>query len=453
VTAVHDTAVLDADVIDLRVPSPSPQPGSRWWTADGVTVIGLGYVGLNTALSFLERGCRVVGCDVSARRLELLRRADPALGEDEHVRVAPFVDPDGDARHLLALVESVDDAPSTRAVLICVPTPVDAHLVPDLGPLRAACADAVERAVPGQVIVLTSTTYVGTTRDLLVEPLEARGLRVGTDVFVAFSPERVDPGNTTFRADRVPRVVGGVTPACRTVAREFLAEVTPLVHEVSSPEAAELTKLFENTFRAVNIALANELADVARGLDIHPIEVVEAAATKPFGFMPFLPGPGVGGHCIPVDPHYLLWQLRAERRSAPLIEQAMSSIAARPARVVDRAMELLASRGRSMVGADVLVVGVTYKPDVADLRESPALEIIELLAARGARVRFHDPMIEELRDRRGTPLERVDGAITSHDLVIVHTVHRAADHRWLAHHDLVLDATYRCEDAPHAAVV
>lgn len=262
-----------------------------------------------------------------------------------------------------------------------MPTPVDRHLVPDLGALSAACASVVEHAVPGQLLMLTSTTYVGTTRDLLVEPLTARGFVVGEDIFVAFSPERIDPGNARHTQDTTPRVVGGTGRETTDRAAAVLARTAPSVHVLPSPEAAEMTKLWENTFRAVNIALANEFAENCRTLGIDPIPVIEAAATKPYGFMPFYPGPGVGGHCIPCDPHYLLWQLRAERTASPVIEAAMTAIAGRPGMVVRRVRELLGERGLATVGARVLVVGIAYKPGVADLRESPALEIIEELAA------------------------------------------------------------------------
>ncbi len=213
---------------------------------------------------------------------------------------------------------------SADAVIVCVPTPVDDHRAPDLGALGSACATVVEYAQPGQLLLLTSTTYVGCTHDLLVEPLRRRGLVAGRDIAVAFSPERIDPANERYPADRVPRVVGGATASCAGRASQVVAAVAPDVHVVSSAEAAEMTKLYENTFRAVNIALANELASVSRTLNLDAMEVIAAAATKPYGFFPFYPGPGVGGHCIPCDPHYLLWQLRALHHRAPLVEEAMA---------------------------------------------------------------------------------------------------------------------------------
>jgi nucleotide sugar dehydrogenase len=240
--------------------------------------------------------------------------------------------------------------------MVCVPTPIDEHLLPDMTLLANACATVVEHAVPGQTLVLTSTTYVGCTHDLLVKPLAERGLIAGTDIFIAFSPERIDPGNVQHAQEDVPRVVGGATKQCTERASALLAEYADHLHRVSSAEAAEMTKLYENTFRAVNIALANEFADISGDLSLDILEVIDAAATKPYGFMPFYPGPGVGGHCIPCDPHYLLWQLRKSRRSAPVIESAMSAVALRPGRVLARAREVLAERGLPMFGAKVLIV-------------------------------------------------------------------------------------------------
>jgi UDP-N-acetyl-D-glucosamine dehydrogenase len=329
------------------------------------------------------------------------------------------------------------------AVVICVPTPIDRHLAPDIRALRAACATAVAAARPGQVIVLTSTSYVGTTRDLLLEPLRARGLRPGADLAVAFSPERIDPGNAGHPQHAVPRVVGGYTVDCGSRAATVMAQVAPTVHLVSSPEAAEFVKLYENTFRAVNIAFANEMADVARGLGLDVVETIDAAATKPYGFMPFTPGPGVGGHCIPCDPHYLLWQLRAQRQRPSLVDEAMAKIASRPGQVVARAVEVLGDRGRPVRGARVLVVGVAYKPGVQDVRESPALEVLTGLAHRGAEVAYTDPYAPEVTVA-GTRLRSEDRAEDGDwDLVIVNTLHPDVDPSWLRDVPAVLDASFR----------
>jgi len=292
--------------------------------------------------------------------------------------------------------------------------------------------------------MLTSTSYVGCTQDLLVAPLAARGLVPGESISVAFSPERIDPGNDSYEHELVPRVVGGATPSCELRASAVLSRYTARVHRVDSLAAAEMTKLLENTFRAVNIALANEVADICRELDVPVTQVIDAAATKPYGFMPFLPGPGVGGHCIPCDPHYLLWQLRERHVAAPMITQAMSEIAARPARVVERAAQVLSDEGRGLGGARILVVGISYKPDVADLRESPALEIIHGLERRGAVVEFLDPLCPQARMLDGRIAETVrDPLAFDPHLVVLHTRHRDLDLSWVEERHLVLDASYR----------
>ncbi|MFI9030666.1 nucleotide sugar dehydrogenase [Streptomyces sp. NPDC053560] len=413
---------------------PAQQPAHRCAT---VAVVGLGYVGLPMALALRAAGTAVVGIDTSAPRLRQIRAGEAdLLPEQRHALRTAVTEPGFRLTAEPAAVSGAD------AVIICVPTPVDRHLVPDLGALSAACASVVAHAVPGQLLMLTSTSYVGTTRDLLVEPLARRGLRAGTDVFVASAPERIDPGDTGHTPDRTPRVVGGAGPRSTELAAALLARTAPAVHRVDSPEAAEMSKLWENTFRAVNIALANELADHCLDLGLAPLSVIEAAATKPYGFMPFYPGPGVGGHCIPCDPHYLLWQLRGRRAASPLVDTAMTAIAGRPAQMAGRALAALAARGLPAAGARVLLVGVTYKAAVADVRESPALEIMDRLAAAGARVAYADPLVPSL-ERNGTVLHSVEPATGGDwDLVIVHTVHPGTDLAWLAG-STVLDATHR----------
>jgi nucleotide sugar dehydrogenase len=412
-----------------------------------VAILGLGYVGLPTALSFEHAGSEVLGIDTDAARLADIRAVrvdllDRDLDRLEHALDGDRLRLDGEP----AVIGAAD------AIVICVPTPVDDHRSPDLRALRSACATAVEHARPGQVLILTSTTYVGSTRDLLVEPLAARGLEAGRDVFVAFSPERIDPANDAFPPDQVPRVVGGTTDACAERARRVVAAVAPSVHVVSSAEAAEMTKLYENTFRAVNIALANELASVSRTLGLDPIEIVDAAATKPYGFLPFFPGPGVGGHCIPCDPHYLLWQLRPDHHRAPLIEEAMSAIDARPEQVVDRAATVLSEHGKPLHGSRVLVVGVAYKPGVADVRESPALQILSRLIDRGAQASFTDALVDRVELPSGLVLSDAGSGDGDHDLVLVHTMHPGVDHSWIDAQSVVLDATYRL-DLAHGHVL
>jgi UDP-N-acetyl-D-glucosamine dehydrogenase len=408
-----------------------------------VAIVGLGYVGLPTALSLLDAGDRVLGLDVSPQRIAAITAAAVDLLPDDLARLRRQL-----ADDRLALTTDAARLAEADVVIVCVPTPVTAQLVPDLGPLTAACQAVVAAARPGQTIILTSTTYVGCTRDLLEEPLRQRGLGPGRDVHIAFSPERIDPGVVDHSPAATPRIVGGITPESTERAAAVLRRTCPSLHIVSSPEAAEMAKLLENTFRAVNIAFANEMADIAGELGLSAAEVIEAAGTKPYGFMKFLPGPGVGGHCIPVDPHYLLWQLRGRRMAAPLIDAAMTGIALRPRRVVTRLTELLAQHGRSLRGARVHLVGIAYKPGVADARESPALEIIAACRAAGATVSFTDAFVPAL-SIGGDALASVVPAAGDVDIVLVHTLHPGVDHAWVAGHELVLDATYRLDAVPH----
>ena len=434
-TGSGHTAVLDR---------PAVAPAARY----DVAIVGLGYVGLPTAVSLHAGGRRVLGLDISRSRLAAIHDgAVDLLDEDRERLDRALADTDG-----FRLDHDASGLADASAVLICVPTPVDEHLVPDLDALRAACESVVRHARPGQTLMLTSTTYVGCTHDLLVRPLRTRGLTVGEDVFVAFAPERIDPGNDRHTQRTVPRVVGGVTHRCAERAVETLRGCASRLHVVRDAETAEMTKLYENTFRAVNISLANEFADISRTLGLDIAEVIDAAATKPYGFMAFYPGPGVGGHCIPCDPHYLLWQLRASRVPAPVIEAAMAAVAHRPRRVAQRALELLAKGQGTGAGSAasprVLVVGVAYKPGVSDVRESPALEIVERLTDAGVLVSFVDERIPSITVR-GERYDRVERpGETRWDLVIVHGVHPETDLDWLRDQPAVLDTTYRLIDIP-----
>ncbi|WP_123025536.1 nucleotide sugar dehydrogenase [Mycolicibacterium stellerae] len=404
-----------------------------------VAVVGLGYVGLPTALSLAGDDVDLLGFDISAARLAAIESGRVDLLPRDLSRLR-----DALRENLMTLTTEPTSLAAADVVLICVPTPVDHHTTPDLAALRDACDTVVRQARLGQLIVLTSTTYPGCTRDMLVTPLQARGFEVGRDVFVAFSPERIDPGVAAHRPELTPRVVGGVTAQCSAKAAETLGRTAGVLHIVSSPEAAEMTKLVENSFRAVNIALANEFAAAANELNLDVMEVIGAAATKPYGYMPFYPGPGVGGHCIPCDPHYLLWQLRARRTSLPVMESAMTAISHRPMEVVDEGRRVLADRGVALRNARVLVVGVAYKPGVADVRESPALVIIDRLIGEGARVSYTDAEIQLIRTPDGHELvHHADPADEAWDLVIVHTIHPAEQHEWLADAAAVLDTTYR----------
>ena len=385
----------------------------------------------------------VIGFDVAESRLETIVNGHPDLLPHDHARLAAArLDPDR-----FVLCSDAAQLADADALIICVPTPIDEYLLPDLAPLRCACDTVVAHARPGQTIIVTSTTYVGSTREFVVGPLAERGLTPGEQVHVSFSPERIDPANTRFEQSAVPRIVGGLTPACTERAAATVSRICGGVHRVSSLEAAEMTKLLENTFRAVNISLANEIADAARHLGLDPVEVIDAAATKPFGFMPFYPGPGVGGHCIPCDPHYLLWQLRRDHIHPAVIASAMEAISTRPEKIVDRAGQVLERAGKTLYGARVLVAGLAYKPDVADPRESPSLGVIANLVRRGAAVSVHDPLISgvEVDGCLYLSVETVDPA--AYDLVIVCCRHSAMDERIVVDAPLLLDATYRLPPA------
>jgi nucleotide sugar dehydrogenase len=409
-----------------------------------VAVVGLGYVGLPTAICLANSGRNVIGIDISEVRLSAITEADVDLPEPDRNALRAHLH-----RLAMTLTADIEMVSVADAVIVCVPTPIDSHQVPDLGPLEAACRAVVQHARPGQTVILTSTTFVGCTREFVAEPLAERGLVVGRDVHVAFSPERIDPGNTSFAQNVVPRVVGGVTAECERRAADLVQMIAGSVHVVASPEVAEAAKLLENSFRAVNIAFINEIADACSELGLDVIEVIRAAATKPYGFMPFYPGPGVGGHCIPCDPHYLLWQLRARRTPLPLTETAMTAIAVRPRRVVDRACQALAAAGTGVAGAKILLVGIAYKPGVRDLRESPALEIMDELLRRGAHVDYIDPMVDCVAVGEHVVSSTRVPSPGSYDLVVVNTLHPGEDYSWLRLCNPVLDASYRAVDVPH----
>ncbi|HVR05230.1 MAG TPA: nucleotide sugar dehydrogenase [Solirubrobacteraceae bacterium] len=406
-----------------------------------VAVVGLGYVGLPTAIALRNAGCRIVGIDVSGIRLDAIRGGEAELLEAEQRDLAAHLQNDG-----FVLTNRVKALDAADLVLICVPTPIDEQLRPDPRILREACAEVVQHARPGQTLVLTSTTYVGTTRELLAQPLAERGLRVGEDVCVAFAPERIDPGVSEHAQLKTPRVLGGITPRCSARAAAVLRHTCKRLHHVSSPEAAELIKLYENTFRAVNIALAFELAEACGVHGLDPIEVTEGAASKPYGFLAHYPSAGVGGHCIAVDPYYLLHDLRERGRPAALAEEALRKVSGRPRHIAWRAHEALVELGRPLRQARVLVVGVSYKPGVADTREAPAVEIIGRLRAEGAHVDYHDPLVPSVEIDE-TTLHGVAADADGYDLAILVTLHPDHDYDWLRRCAAVLDCTYRRPDA------
>jgi UDP-N-acetyl-D-glucosamine dehydrogenase len=408
-------------------------------TLPSVAVVGLGYVGLPTSLALNAAGLSVVGIDISAARLAAIAAGDVDLLPRDAVRLHRSLRED-----TLRLTDDPAALAEADAVIIAVPTPVDADFNPDLRAVESACAATVAHARAGQTIILTSTTYVGTTRDLLIMPLAKRGLIAGTNVHVAFAPERILPGEASVEQTETPRVLGGATPACTQAAARVLSPTAKRLHAVSSPEAAELTKLHENTFRAVNLAFANEMAAVAKHHGIDPIEIVDAAKTKPYGYLAHYPSAGVGGHCIPVDPYYLLNPIHDAGVPAPIATTALAQVAARPGRVAERAVEILADQGVDADTARVLVVGMAYKPGVADHRESPAHDIATHLHAAGVRVSYHDPLVERVElagagELTSEPAPHGD----AYDLVVLATIHPDADYGFLDTCEHVLDATYK----------
>jgi UDP-N-acetyl-D-glucosamine dehydrogenase len=389
-----------------------------------VGVIGLGYVGLPLAVAFAQEGCEVIAVDVDSRKVEAVASSQSYV-EDISSEVLAGV-----AERMHATTRYADLA-KADAVLICVPTPLTRNREPDLGPLIDSARALAEVLQAGQLVVLESTTYPGTTRERVAPLLEESGLAAGRDFHLAFSPERVDPGRTDFTLRTTPKVVGGLTEACAQRAQALYELVCDRVLLVSSPEAAELTKLLENIFRSVNIALVNELAMLTDRMGIDIWEVVDAAATKPYGFMRFEPGPGMGGHCLPVDPFYLSWRAREFDMATEFIELAGKVNQQMPYHCVAKAQRALNDRGMSVKGARVAVVGVSYKPGVADVRESPALKIISLLSELGAEVSYHDPHVPSLVDYglASMPLEE---AVANADLVLIVTAHPGVDHELIA---------------------
>ncbi|MBF6618753.1 MAG: nucleotide sugar dehydrogenase [Patulibacter sp.] len=385
-----------------------------------IGIIGLGYVGLPLVIGFAEAGHDVIGIDIDERKISSLNAgvsyiedvADETL-EAISERFAASSDPQALA--------------GSDALIICVPTPLSANREPDLRALQSAAEMVRAVIAPGQIVVLESTTYPGCTRDMLLPVLEDAGLRVGEDVFLAFSPERIDPGRTDYTLRTTPKVVGGMTDACLAKAAELYREACDEVVEVSSPEAAELTKLLENVFRTVNIALVNELAMLTDRMGIDIWEVVEAASTKPYGFMRFEPGPGMGGHCLPVDPFYLSWQARKFDLQAEFIELAGKVNQQMPYHCVQKVERALNEQRKSVNGAKICLLGVSYKAGVGDTRESPALKIITLLQALGAELVYHDAFVPELGefDLRNSAY---DEAIGEADAVVIVTQHPGVDY-------------------------
>ena len=390
-----------------------------------VGVIGLGYVGLPLAVALAKAGLHVVGVDLDAAKVQALARGESYIEDVPSADVAPLVR----SGHLTAST-SFEALASADGVSICVPTPLRKTGDPDLSFILSAMQALRPLLHPGMLVILESTTYPGTTREMLLPEMESGGLKVGTDLFLAFSPERVDPGRKDWTTENTPKVIGGITPACTAVAAAMYSPAMKNIVPVSTAEVAEMTKLLENTFRAVNIALVNEMALMCERLGVDVWEVIQAAATKPFGFMKFTPGPGLGGHCIPIDPLYLSWKLKSLKYNARMIDLASEINTNMPRYVVQRVQDLLNTHGKALHGSSLLVLGVAYKPDVSDLRESPALDVIGLLLAKGARVDYYDPYVPSL-EHEGWALRSVNdlpAAARRADCVIVVTNHTAIDY-------------------------
>ncbi|MFL5576497.1 MAG: nucleotide sugar dehydrogenase [Gemmatimonadaceae bacterium] len=400
-----------------------------------VGIVGLGYVGLPLAMEFAKSGFRVIGFDVSQRVVDRLAAGESHIQDVPAADVARFV-------RSGAFQATTDEARLREcdAVSIAVPTPLGKTRDPDMSFVNAATETIARNAHPGLLVVLESTTYPGTTREVMQPRLEACNLTVGEDVFLAFSPERVDPGNPTWHTKNTPKVVGGITPACTEVAMKLYGSCIDRPVPVSSTEAAELVKLLENTFRSVNIGLVNEMAIVCDKLGVDVWEVIDAAATKPFGFMKFTPGPGIGGHCIPLDPHYLAWKMRTLNYKTRFIDLASEINSGMPDFVVEKVAHALNDERKAVNGSRVLVLGVAYKKDIDDMRESPALDVMRLLEERGATVVYHDPHVPSFRENghvtRG--VELTDAELERADAVVIVTDHAAVDYQRVVDHAAVV---------------
>ena len=394
------------------------QPKTRTWDA---AVVGAGYVGVPLAHTLAQAGRSVLLIDVTPELVAALNNGESHISDVPSEQLAPLV-----REGRIRATTDYDELRNADTILIALPTPLSKQREPDLSIVSAATQQIAARLRAGHLVVLESTTYPRTTREVLLPILERSGLKAGEDFHLAFSPERVDPGNETWTTKNVPKVVGGITPACTERAAQFYEGAVDSVHRVSTPEAAELTKLLENIFRGVNIALVNELAQLCERMGIDVWEVIEAAATKPFGFMSFQPGPGLGGHCIPIDPFYLTWKAREYDFSTEFIELAGKVNENMPyycRSLVSQALNH--GRQRSLSGSKVLVLGVAYKADIADTRESPAVKLIELLRNAGAEIAYHDPFVPELDD---VGLRSVELDPSAHDCVVIVTAHSQIDY-------------------------
>jgi UDP-N-acetyl-D-glucosamine dehydrogenase len=425
-----------------------------------VCVLGLGYVGLPLAVGLADVGYVVTGLDINQTKVRAIQEGQSYILDVPDHDVARLVAEE----HLLATTD-YDILADMDVVFICVPTPFDAMKAPDLSAIVAAATGIAERLKPGQLIVLQSTTYPGTTEDKVLPILEQSGLRAGHGFHLAFSPERINPGDKVHHVGNLPKVVGGLTPQCAELARQLLKQLSPEIHVVSSPRAAEMSKLLENIFRSVNIALVNELALLCERMGIDIWEVIQAAATKPFGFMPFYPGPGAGGHCIPVDPYYLSWKAREYDFYTKFIELAAEVNQSMPYHVLDLIGAGLNRQTKVLRGATVLILGVAFKKDVDDARNSPAERIIELLLERGAVVHYNDPYVPRFHIGRSVFYQEeielasqplTEGLLEESDCAVIVAGHSCYNYAWIADHcSLLVDTVNATQgiESPRAHIV
>jgi UDP-N-acetyl-D-glucosamine dehydrogenase len=447
-----------------------------------VAIIGLGYVGLPLAVAFAEAGFKVIGIDVEQGRVDMLNRGSSHIPDVASEKIARLV---AERAHVAEAVlgsavgpavvagaapdrlgsfratTDYDALQQADAVIVCVPTPLSKTKDPDLSLVVSAVDGIAQRLHAGMLVVLESTTYPGTTEEIVLERLQAASptpLRVGEDLFLAFSPERIDPGRTDWDVHNTPKVIGGMTQACTAMAQSLYGSAIQTIVPVSSPGVAEMVKLLENTFRAVNIALVNEVAIMCDRLGVDVWEVIEAAKTKPFGFMPFYPGPGLGGHCIPVDPHYLAWKLKTLNYNARFIQLAAEVNFGMPEYVIGKISDALNEEGKAFQGSRLLVLGVAYKADVGDIRESPALDLIHLLQKKGAEVLYHDPYVP-LLNADGLSMESTEldeATLQNMDCVVIATAHSIHSWQWVLENSrLVIDtrnATKGLQDGSNSAL-
>ena len=414
-----------------------------------IGVIGLGYVGLPLAMEFVRAGFHVTGIDVDQEKVKKLNRGENYIQDVEDVSVANAV-----ATNQLSATSDFSVIQNLDAISICVPTPLNKQKNPDISHINSVMKNMKDFIHHNMLIVLESTSYPGTTRELVLPKLESKGLRVGHEFYLCFSPERVDPGNKKYKTANTPKVLGGITPNCGVMGELLYKTIVDEVVMVSSPESAEMVKLLENTFRAVNIGLANEVAIMCEKLGVDVWEVIDAAATKPFGFMKFTPGPGLGGHCIPIDPHYLSWKLKALDYNARFIQLAGEINTAMPLHVVGLVQEGLNQQRKSIRGSQILVIGVAYKKNVDDIRESPALDVMKLLENDGAELSFYDPYVSFVKlNGNGINGHKslTEENLKNSDAVIIMTDHDQIDFQFIEENsDLIIDSRNVIKkDLPH----